>query len=404
MYISGKVVLKGKHLFALPMSSTFVLLSKKYVEKIEKLLKETGGIKKFVETTEEKRDYFYRLKSGKKCSLKFLFILYGYLFLDLKELESNVIQIVSGKNNSVGIDKPKLPFQFNNKDGGRFLGAIMGDGSRTKLGGLIYNNKDEGLVKLILKSAKKVLGEVKYRLTWKKDGTLQLDLPKIAGDIVGLFGIERGSKTKTDCYVELKNFSKDMKLEFVRQFFSDEGNVRLSDRRLQVKQSRKLKGEISKKTVRERVDRFAPRVLKEIRGILEGIGIKSTISLETLREDRKGDFSLNIYVKENLEKFREKVGFNLEYKNKLLERVINSYIYPSSPRNGRINFALEKARKVEKKRGYITKILLSKESQRSLKTAAYFLVDLKKKGLIKVIEKPRKESGTPLPQKYVLVK
>ena len=404
MYLGVNVVIGSKHLFTLPLNSTYVLLSRPIKNKIYNSILDNGGIEKFSKMIDIDRNYFYRFKNDKKCSLNFIFSLYNYLGLDLKEIEKNILEIVSGKNNSIGISNPKIPFKFDNKYGGRLLGAIMGDGSRTKLGGITYNNQNKEIVNLVLKSAKKIFGNVHFRINKKKDGTLQLDLPKIVGDIVSTFGIEKSYKTISDCFVGLSIFSKEMKINFIKQFYNDEGNVRKSDRRLQVKQTRELK-EANKKKIRKNIEKYTPRVLIEIRNELNKLGIICTLSLEHLRRwDNKniGDFSISIYGKENLEKFKRIIGFNLDYKNKLLIRVIKSYKFPSAPRNKRLEFALENAKKVDKKYGYITKHLLAKESKRSLKTATYFLVDLKKKGVIKIIEKPRGKNGIPLPQKYII--
>ena len=90
----------------------------------------------------------------------------------------------------------------------------------------------------------------------------------------------------------------------------------------------------------------------------------------------------------------------MEYKNNILKKSIESYKFPSAARNGRIEFAFKKAKEVEYKYGNITKYLLAKESKRSLKTATYYLVDLKKAGLIKCIDKPRKKKGIPLAHVY----
>ncbi len=390
-----------KHLFALPINSTYLLFSKEYLDYLFNLINDNEGIIKLADTMGFHRTYFYRLKWDKRTSLKFVFSLYNALKLNLEHLENNVIQIVSGSNNSIGINNPRLPFDFNNEYGGTFLAAIMGDGSRTSLGGLIYNNQSSVLIENLIISANTLFGDVHYRLNDKKDKTIQLDFPKIVGDIVALFGITKSYKIKSDCFVDLSNFSKKMKIAFIRQFYDDEGNVRLSDRRLQVKQTRVVSKK-SKVEIRKNIEKYTPRVLKELKRALNGFDINSTLALETLREN-KGDFSLNIYGKENLEQFRNLIGFKLEYKNNLLIDAINSYKFPSAPRNGRLDFALEKAKLVQEKYGYINKMLLAEESKRSLKTATYFLVDLKKNGLITIKDKPY-DSGIPLAHEYTIAK
>jgi hypothetical protein len=390
------------HIFRLPMNSTYVSISEGLRDKIYNYIVDDGGIGKYSKLMKIDKSYFYRLKYGKNCSLSFLFSIYNYLRLNLLEVEKNILSIVSGKNNSVGINNPKLPFVFDNKYGGILLGAIMGDGSRTKIGGLIYNNKNKKLIKKVLESSKKIFGDVRYKIYFKKDGTIQLNLPKITGDVVGLLGIERSYKTISDCYIDLSNFSNDMTKYFIKQFYNDEGNVRITDRRLQVKQSRQVNTD-EKSSIRENIEKYAPRILLQLKYKLSEFRINSTISLECIRkhEDKVvGDFSLNIYGKENLENFQKDIGFDIKYKKRLLSDIIKNYKFPSAPRNKRLLFAFEKAKETQKKYGYIDKILLAKESKRSIKTATYFLTDMKKKGWIKILEKPRKSNGVPLPYRY----
>jgi len=131
---------------------------------------------------------------------------------------------------------------------------------------------------------------------------------------------------------------------------------------------------------------YCPIILCDLKVLLAELGIYSYISLGAIRNN-KSDWELSIYGKENLERFQEYIGFDLDYKNLLLEKCLMSYKYPSAPRNRRIPFALEKCKKTQDRYGYITKHNLATESKRSLKTATYYIVDLNKKGLIKMIER-----------------
>jgi len=393
-------------LFALPLKSTYVLISPEYRKFLYETIIDNGGVQKISKMVNLNKSYFLRFKNGHRCSLNFIFSLYNTLGINLEELNRNVIQIVSGSNNSVGINYPKLPFNFNNKFGGTLLAAIMGDGSRSKLGSIIYNNHNQILINFLIAACRNLLGAIHYKTYQKKDGTTQVFFPKIVGDVVGLFGIEKSYKTVSDCYVELENFSKEFKIAFIRQFFDDEGNVRESDRRLQIKQTRVVN--VDKATIRSNIDSYAPKMLTELRKTLQEFNIISRISLETLRnvdDIKKADFSLNIYGKENLEKFKDLIGFKLKYKNELLKEVIKSYKYPSAGRNERLIYALQYAAKIELKYGYVDKLKLVKETKRALwRTCTYYLVDLKKSGFIDVIEKSRNDIGAPLAWKYKLTK
>lgn len=399
-------MVRGIELFALPLKSTYVLLSPEYRKFLYNTVIDNGGVKKISKMINLDESYFLRFKNGHRCSLNFIFSLYNTLGIDLEELNRSVIQIVSGSNNSVGVNHPKLPFDFNNKYGGTLLAAIMGDGSRSKLGGVIYNNQNQILIDFLIESCTNIFGDVHYKTYLKKDGTTQVFLPKIVGDIVGLFGIKKSYKTISDCYVKLENFSKEFKIAFIRQFFDDEGDVRKSDRRLQIKQTRVVNAD--KKIIRSDIDNYAPRMLTELRKTLREFNIISRISLETLRNVnglKKADFSLNIYGKEHLENFKDLIEFKLKYKNKLLKEVIKSYKYPSAGRNERLLYALQYAAKIELKYDYVDKLKLVNETKRALwRTCTYYLVDLKKSGFIRVVETPRNTRGAPLPWRYKLTK
>jgi len=389
-------------IFALPLKSTYILFSPEYRQFLQDTVNANGGINKISKIINFDKNYFFRLRKGMRCSLNLVFSLYNTLALDLEELNKNIYQIVSGHNNSVGIRNPKVPFDFDNKYGGCFLGAIMGDGSRTRLGGLTYNNQKQNIIKLLIKCSEMIFGNVKYRINYKKDGTIQIDYPKIVGDIVGLLGIEKSYKVISDCSINLENFSREFRKSFIRQFFDDEGNVRKKDRRLQVKQTRQTVHD--KKTIRTNIENYAPKILLKIKNVLKEFNIISKIYLESLRElngEKKADFSLNIYGKENLMKFNDNFGFNIDYKNKLLRKVIESYKFPSAPRNGRILFALQHAARIELKRGFIDKFELAKSTGRALwGTCSYYLVDLKKLNLIHVIEIPKNKKTNSLVWRY----
>ena len=63
----------------------------------------------------------------------------------------------------------------------------------------------------------------------------------------------------------------------------------------------------------------------------------------------------------------------------------------------------EALQRVQKKYGLVTKELLAKEAKRSLKVAAYYLVDLKKARLVKCVDTPKK-NGRMQSHVYVVKK
>jgi intein/homing endonuclease len=252
------------------------------------------------------------------------------------------------------------------------------------------------MVEKILSSSEKIFGKIDSRLYFGKDNTFHLDFPKISGLIIIRTGLSPGFKHKTNPKIPEFIFDKDKKIKaaFLKQFFSDEGNVRLKDRRLQVKQTVSVKA--SKDAVKVRPEKFYPNVLIGCQKLLSDFGIDSKLSLGAYRitpHGKKTDWELSFYRIENLKIFQKEIGFEQEYKNQLLEKAVKSYKFPSTARNKKLEFALEKCRRAEEKFGFIDKKKLAEESNRSLKTATYYLVELKKKGLVEIISKPKRKDG-----------
>jgi len=344
-------------------------------------------------------DQLYRMSKNHKVSLSFIKFLANSLEIPLEDFEQDLILITSNKSTDIGIKNPKIPFNFATKEGVRFTAAIMGDGELNNQFQVRYNNQDKKLIDIILKSAKKIFGSVDYKLYYRKDKTYQLHFPKIIGLIVSLFGLKPGYKSLTNYPIPqfIFRLNNRLKAVFIKQFFNDEGNVRLKDRRLQVKQTILTTEE--KNELKANCLRYCPNSLSGLQFLLLSFDINSKISLGNYRKN-KADWELSIYGKENLEKFQKYIDFDLKYKTELLNKTIKSYKFPSAPRNKRLEFALKKAKEVQSKYSYITKYLLAKECNRSLKTATYYLVDLKKRKLIRCIRRPRKKKGFPLPHIY----
>jgi len=377
----------------------YLRLNKKVISLIINLIKKSNIV-----LDKEIKDQLYRFKKGKKISMRFLEKISQLLDINYIFFEKNIDLITSCKNTNVGIKKPKLPIDFTTKAGVRLISAIMGDGEINNQINVRYNNQNKALIDIILTCFKQVFGDVNYRLYLRLDKTYQLHFPKIVGLILLRIGLKPGYKSITNYGIpnfifKLNNKKKSI---FIRQFFNDEGNVRLKDRRLQIKQTLKVK--LNKNKLRSNPEKYAHRTLIDIKKLLSDVGITSIIFLGNYRKhDRKADWELSIYGKENLEKFQQKIGFDLNYKNELLSKAIKSYKFPSAPRNSRIDFALTKFSKVQENFGFVTKYMLAKESNRSVKTATYFLIDLKKKNLIKEIGRPRDKKGHPEARKYRLI-
>lgn len=379
-----------------PAGRIYVLLGKRFVE--ERLFPLLQSIKEFDD------DSLYRLRTGKKISLKKLKEVLRQKNALLDEVSSNIILITSAKNTNVGVKNPRFPINLNSEEGARFVAAMMGDGELNSQMQVRYNNQDQELVLQILDCATRLMGNIDYKIYYRKDNTYQLHFPRIVGLITVRLGIKPMNKTINDNSIPKYLFSATVRSQaaFLAQFFTDEGNVRIIDRRLQVKQT--IVCQVPKEVARKNPEKYAAKLLIGIQSLLKAFGIDCKISLGAYRRVgklKKADWELSIYGKENLERFQKEIGFFLEYKNQLLRNCLASYKFPSAPRNKRLVFALQKFMMVEKREGYVTKKTLATESRRSVKTATYYLIDLKKKTKIKCIQKPRNHLGHRRPQRYI---
>ena len=339
---------------------------------------------------------FFLLRNGKKISIKSATSLCKKLGIKKETLEKNVELISSVKNTNIGIKNPKMPFQFNSTSAVCFIAAIQGDGYFNNALAVGYSNQNRKMIEKVLESAKELFGDIDFKLYFRKDKTFHLNFPKIAGLILKEVDMLPGFKYKNNSPIPLFvfNLNKKLKAAYLRQFFSDEGNVRPKDRRIQVKQTVLVKK--SKKEVKNNKEKFAPKVLLNCQTLLQNLEIDSKISLGAYRKTPKGtktDWELSFYRIENLKRFQEKIGFEQKYKNILLKEAIKSYRFPSAARNGKIDFALEACKKIQRESGFIDKEKLAKQTNRSLKTATYYLIELKKKELVKIIEKPKRKDG-----------
>ena len=378
-------------IFKILFENLYVRLNNTAVEKIEKefkvkQIKDKGFI-----------DILNRIKRNQKISLKNLDLFVRKLKLNRYFIEENITLVTSVKNTNKGIKSPSLPFLFNNIETATLLGGILGDGHLCKTLTVGYSNQSKVLIEKISRCGKRVFGDIDERIHFRKDNTYHLFWPKAVGILIFHMGIIPGHRTKSNPEMPsiILNGNKKMKAAFLRQYYDDEGNVRLKDRRLQIKQTIEIEKNVNKEQIRKNIQKFAPNMIRSIKFILESFEIRSHLSLGHLRKIGavlKSDWELSIYGKENLENFKKHIGFELKEKQKKLKVVIDNYKFPSAPRNKKYEFALEKAQIVQNKNGFIDKLLLAKECDRAIKTTNCYLIDLNKKGLVKQVRK-KKSSG-----------
>lgn len=210
------------HFWDLPEKRTYITLSKNFKNKLFCIL-------------EDNKIYSWKFKDrikNKKISIKKLKYISKNENILLEEIEKNVIWI--GGINSKGISNPKLPFNFSNRHGARFISAITNDGCLTNsnqdncYGRLMYDNFDETLRNSVIRDYIDIFGgkpeEVAFRDYEKKKF---LEFPSVVRDIVELILKEKGPKCESNLKIPDFIFdSNENMLGWIEQTIADEGEVK----------------------------------------------------------------------------------------------------------------------------------------------------------------------------------
>ncbi|MEK6952602.1 MAG: hypothetical protein AABX29_06315, partial [Nanoarchaeota archaeon] len=210
------------HFWDLPEKRTYVTLSKNFKNKLLCIL-------------ENNKIYLWKFKDrikNRKISIKKLKYISKNENISLEEIERNVIWI--GGINSKGISNPRLPFNFSNRSGARFISAITNDGCLSNTnkdncyGRLMYDNFDETIRNSVIIDYIEIFGgkpeEIAFRNYEKKKF---LEFPSVVRDIVELILKEKGSKCESNLKIPDFIFdSNENMLGWIEQTIADEGEVK----------------------------------------------------------------------------------------------------------------------------------------------------------------------------------
>lgn len=288
-------------------------------------------------------------------------------------------------------------FNFKNVDGARIVAAILGDGY---LGDMVvsYINLNTTLRAKVDESIRKIVGDIQVKTYRCKEArysqTLAIILEKV--------GLPPGPKVYTNPSVPswIKE-SNDINIPriFLRQFFSDEGDVSKKKGTINLPQSiditvlpldikKKLK---TGKLGEENYERYAPRRLLDVKEMLWtrfDIIANGPCPVKYYKATRKGlegerlKWRLGISGKVDLEKFEREIGFDIEYKQNALRNYISRIkIYQAKSGFGLLNAFLAAA-KIENANGEITSAVVSEEMKHCVDTSQKWLRQLIKQELI----------------------
>lgn len=382
-----------------PSGKIYVKMRIAYFDRVSQLIQKSRPI-----LPDQVKAQIYNMSKGQKVPLSLVKDLARIFSFHESYSCENIELITSSKNTDVGVWNPRFPIIISSPEGARLIAAIMGDGELNRNMQIRYNNQDKELIDGVLHCAKSVFGDITYRLYKRPDNTYCLHLPRITGLMTIKLRLLPGHKSFTNNSVPgfLLKSRHEMKRSFLAQFYSDEGNVRLKDRRLQIKQTCVIN--VNKVSAKISPETYCARSLLGIKKMLASLGVESIIKLASYRiksDGNRADWELTSYGKHNLLAFQKNVGFYLSRKNQMLDLCIMSYKFPSAPRNRRLEFALRNFKFVEKRDGLVTKHSLARQCERSVKVATYYIIDLHKNNLIKCIRKPRDNKGYFLPREFI---
>jgi len=177
-----------------PQEKILVGLKKEFKEEILKHLK-----RKYTKQIGITPSQFYNFKHNEKITVKLLFKIYNYLVkkefkeFSYENIEKN-ISIIGTKRGDIYIKNPKLPFNFNNKEGVYFISGILFDGGIDKqfkphYGNIILQQRER-----IINYAKEIFGDIKSNEVNAKRGPM-VRFPKSIGIILNhCFNIGVGNK------------------------------------------------------------------------------------------------------------------------------------------------------------------------------------------------------------------
>lgn len=338
------------------------------------------------------------VRRNKKASFKLIckiseFLTFnGYKEFSLENMEKNINRI-SADNPGNEILNPKLPFNFNSPSGSRFLSAIFHDGGINRQLQPFYVNFDSQMRKSIKISAIKIFGNIQGQI----DGRKQLTFSKIIGEaLVYGFGLPTGRKIYFDpCIPEfIIKANQKIRKSFIKQTFDDEGTVGNGYIKLKL-------ANITKPS----------RLLKDDKKLIESLDIRTTKIIKTEEYLTKNNeihecHAFFITGRNDLLKYHRIIDFNIIKKSSKLKKLLASYKQLHTVRNQALNFALQNISQLELEEGIINSKELKRKTGRSDSRTFWYLRELTKSGLIKIIKDSQSQTigKGPTFREFVLTK
>src|SRR3989344_5099723 len=309
-----------------------------------------------------------------KCSpqIKVLYKISNYVIYPLDDINSKIIE-VSGL-------KPKLPFQLHNKEGAEIRAAFLSDGhiDKNQTSPAQYCAYELELHERLVSLCKEVFGEFEAR-TYFNNGSHITKFPAVIGRALELSGVPKGDKRLANSHLpkDILLGNKEIQIPYLRRVFDDEGDVcfdKHGKRAVRITRSVNINYSTieipSERWVRFQLpDNIRQNLLSGEQLLLLKLGIDARLYPEGIYNSKNGNLTakwrIQIAQQDQLKKFAELIGFNLDRKRQKLREMIKSYQFRKLPNGKAKNESLDFIENTIKNKGFFKYSDLAKEIVKS---------------------------------------
>jgi hypothetical protein len=296
------------------------------------------------------------------------------------------IKWIGGKTRGKGISNPKSPFNFNTKEGGMFVAAVLGDGTFLYNLEIQYRNYCPLMLKQVVSTARKLFGNISIV---SKDVTSVL-FPSILGKIIYELGLRPGRKTVTNPHIPefVMNGTKECKIGFLKQISDDEGSPEINP-----PNSYSIRYEFAIQLPKNKFnekEKYIPNLLNDLYELIKSFGFSTTriYGGRVYKGRRKLRYCVSwvfdVQGKQSLEKFEKEINFRVPKRRKKLKWGLSKMKTETYGKKAWF-IVLSKFYGIFKQQGFVTKHELSKHIRRTKRNGQAWLSKLESEGFIEQI-------------------
>lgn len=339
----------------------------------------------------------------------------------LSNIEKNVTWI--GHPLNVGIEHPKLPFNFSTRHGARFIAAIFNDGYISKHyqnpAWLMYDNFDKGLRESVKKDLIKVTGgDINSLPEFISKKKKFIAFPSIFRDILLQFvipGPKSENNQNTPGFILNNN---ELMLGWLEQTIADEGEVKYFPKRYRrsivwrrsVDITNKFPTKLTKeksirklpKEVQKIVERQKCNLIQDELRMLKILGIDYDLYNLGVYPTSKGKirtrWQISITKRKNLLRLRRMIKIPHMEKDKKFTLMMKGFVRYKEPLNIR-----NAIKRIQKKNGFVTSGYLKKAmNYKNIGNASVWLRILENEGFLVMIKKSTYGKNYREPARYII--